>query len=281
MKGSNNPPTVNISVSPCEEADRLGYDERQISRIVIRVAQFFLFKGMRVLFGHDWRDNGVMRAVLQSAELAEAASLEPGRGARMLNLVAKGDAPLSGIGLDAAKDADGVLEIRSMDDETIAPTRQGDRCAELWALRKRLTQMLDPGCRICLGGRTSGYAGHYAGVAEEAYFALSMGKPLYLIGGFGGATGAVCNAIMGAVSSHANGADPFEPRTARCTVIHSDAPLPLSGFRATFREFGLNKLSKDNGLSPDDNQRLFEMTDIEAALGLIQAGMGRRRSASD
>ena len=52
--------SVGISVSPCEEAARLGYDERQINRIVIRMAQYFLDQNMRVIFGHDWREDGVM-----------------------------------------------------------------------------------------------------------------------------------------------------------------------------------------------------------------------------
>ena len=275
MIGPSNSVTVNISVSPCEDAERLGYDERQINRIVIRIAQFFLFKGTRVLFGHDWRDNGVMRAVLESAELAEAASPEPHGGSRMLNLVATGGAPLSGIGLEAAKDASGILAVRSVHEETTASIPQ-DPCLELWTLRRRLTQLLDPGCRICLGGRTSGYAGHYAGVAEEAYFALSMGKPLYLIGGFGGATGAVCDAISGEVSLETNGSRPLDARNTRCPAIHRDAPVPLDGLAAAFREFGLRKLSKDNGLTKEVNQKLFEMTDIEAGLGLIAEGMTRR-----
>ena len=51
--------SVGISVSPSSEAERLGYDERQINRIVIRMAQFFLDRDMRVIFGHDWREDGV------------------------------------------------------------------------------------------------------------------------------------------------------------------------------------------------------------------------------
>lgn len=282
MNGSHTPLTVNISVSPCGDAERLGFDEWQINRIVIRIAQFFLFKGMRVLFGHDWRADGVMHAVLRDAELSGAADREPGRGgARMLNLVATGGAPLSKVGLEAARHSAGVLEVRSMDDEPVAPIRPGERCSELWALRQRMTQMLDPGCRICLGGRTSGYSGHYAGVAEEAYFALSKGKPLYLIGGLGGATGAVCDAIMGVASPERDRDRPLDARAAECAIDPGDAPLPLDGLTAAFRAFGIDKLSTDNGLAPEDNRRLFVMSDVEAALGLINKGLTRRSLISD
>ena len=65
--------SVNISVSPCSDAARIGYDERQINRIVIQMAQFFLDRNMRIIFGHDWREDGVMRAVANFAEAGDSA----------------------------------------------------------------------------------------------------------------------------------------------------------------------------------------------------------------
>ena len=56
-------PSKSRSVSECEEAQRIGYDTRQINRIVIRMANFFLDQDMQVIFGHDWREDGVMRAI--------------------------------------------------------------------------------------------------------------------------------------------------------------------------------------------------------------------------
>ena len=271
-------PIVNISVSPCDDAHRLGCDQHQINRIVIRIARYFFANGMRVLFGHDWRNDGVMQAVLRDADASLAVTREPNGGPKMVNLVATGGKPLSRVGARAAWDSDGVLEVRALRDEPgIEPF--GDLCTELWALRRRLTQMLDPGFRVCLGGKTRGYAGHYAGVAEEAYFALDAGKPLYLIGGFGGATGAVCDAILERESPIGNTDRPLDARDASCVAKHGDnAPLPLDGLKPAFSELGLDKLSKDNGLTPDENRRMFEMTDIEAVLGLIGRGVTRIRA---
>ena len=66
--------SVGISVSPSTEAARLGYDNRQINRIVVRMAQYFLARDMRVIFGHDWREDGVMRAVADFAGLVATRS---------------------------------------------------------------------------------------------------------------------------------------------------------------------------------------------------------------
>jgi len=59
--------SIGISVSPCSDAEKIGYDNRQINRIVVRAAQFFLNRDMQVIFGHDWRKDGVMEAIAKFA----------------------------------------------------------------------------------------------------------------------------------------------------------------------------------------------------------------------
>ena len=208
--------SVGISVSSCMDAERIGYDNRQINRIVIRVAQFFLNRDMRVIFGHDWREDGVMRAVAEFANrvatgakgFEEATDLvrsmrEEGREqSRMLNVVPTGGEPLSREAREAERDGGGVLEVISTRDGVerssglmLGPGKlmwkeawEKNRPAELTALRTYITGLLDPGCRICLGGKENGYEGGEPGVMEEARLALKCAKPLYLLGGFGGAT---------------------------------------------------------------------------------------------
>lgn len=61
----------------------IGYDDRQINRIVIRMAQYFLDRDMRVIFGHDWREDGVMWAVADfAAVVAARTAAEMGNGWR-------------------------------------------------------------------------------------------------------------------------------------------------------------------------------------------------------
>ncbi len=283
---NNDLASVGISVSPCEDADRIGYEERQINRIVIRIAQYFLFKDYRVVFGHDWRENGVMRAVLDCAEIAEGTSVHPSGQTRprrrMLNLVPTVGLPISEIASDALLDAPDVLEVVSIQDCVENPVRSTlleEKFVEFWALRRRLTELLSPGCRICLGGKTTGYQGYYAGIAEEAYFALKMRKPLYLIGGFGGATAAVCAALVGDPAlDEFSGAAALTPAPHLRGQNRQSPQMPMDGLAEPLLEFGLDRLSSDNGLDEADNKKLFEMTDVEAALSLISKGMGRAPS---
>ena len=247
--------SVGISVSPCAGAARIGYDERQINRIVIRMAQYFLDQNMRIIFGHDWREDGVMRAVADFAEAvaarrAETREKESNRWQpedreepRMLNVVPTGRAPLSRTAREAQRMSGGVLEVIPLNEveeyvrETDAVYRHkhshDERALELTTLRREITKRLDPGCRICLGGKTSGYEGREPGIQEEAQLALEYNKPLYLMGGFGGATrwfGTMC--------------DP-----------------------------GMDYWCSANGLEYGEKRELFETTDVEHALRLIAAGI--------
>ena len=255
--------SVGISVSPCADAERIGYDARQINRIVIRMAQYFLDRNMRVVFGHDWRKDGVMRAVADFAEVVAARRAETSEEKsgdrqlaemgnrvepRMINVVPTGRAPLSRTAFEAQRESGGVLKVMlvsEIDEDDYEQVRErhaldtdqqarAERAAELTALRYYITELLDPGCRICLGGKMKGYAGREPGVIEEALLALEFHKPLYLMGGFGGA------ARWFGTQAHSSGWDYW--RSA-------------------------------NGLKGKHKRELFETTDIEHALRLIRAGI--------
>ena len=243
--------SVNISVSPCEDAARLGYDDRQINRVVIRMAQYFLDHDMRVIFGHDWREDGVMRAVADfagtvaaRAEQDDALSAE----ARMLNIVPAPGASLSSAAIEAQRDSGGVLKVIPFSDLARDVAGQLDiehpasdagaqelRKWELTVLRHWMTDQLAPGCRVCLGGRLKNYEGEEPGVMQEARLALARHKPLYLMCGFGGA--------------------------ARAFGTEVDSRIR---YEATW-----------NGLNDEDKSDLFTTTDIEHAIRLIWRGIGQ------
>ena len=258
--------SVGISVSPSREALRIGYDDRQINRIVIRMAHYFLDKDMRVIFGHDWRNDGVMRAVAdfagKVAPISPAVSdfrneinplgLNSRPSPRMLNVVPTSRDAISSDALSAEQDSGGVLKVTPVDEllpklkrqfcnpEVIALGGANNTEADkLTHLRHCITVLLDPGCRICLGGITDGYQGTEPGVSEEAKLALTYGKPLYLMGGFGGAV-------------RSFGEDQHHHRNSYWTA--------------------------NNGLSDDEKGDLFDTTDVEHAIRLIAKGIEAYRN---
>ena len=236
--------SIGISVYPCEDGAAIGFDERQFNRIVIRIAQYFLYKDMRVIFGQDWRGNGVMHAILNCAEIAAGASARPPNLTRMINLAPTGDARVSQEASAVQHEVRDTLQVWSVRDYARKLGREvpQQRRDELRMLHRCVNELLNPGIRICLGGED-----WCPTITEEAYFALKMRKPLYLIGGLGGATAALYDALAG--------------KTSR---VSGDLREPL-------RRFGLEDLS--NGLDATDNERLASMTDLEMALSLIWKGV--------
>ena len=264
--------SVGISVSPCEDAAKIGYDDRQINRIVIRMAQYFLDQDMRVIFGHDWREDGVMQAVAEFAAVVAARTaveMEEQQGEvqrcdyvgngeyRMVNLVATPAEALSRAAVEASQESGNFLAVLSVDEirdsagwrrklgtEPVEmdwvrglPIPEG-RAGELTVLRAWITALLAPGCRICLGGKMRGYQGNEPGVIEEAGLALERRKPLYLLGGLGGATKAFIESRKYA--------DKYE----------SD-----------------RYWESKNGLDKNAKEALFDTVDLEVALRLIAKGI--------
>ncbi|MEM7406276.1 MAG: hypothetical protein AAF458_13340 [Pseudomonadota bacterium] len=295
---------VNLSVTPSEEARALGFDNHSFNRMLVRTAEFLLFHDCNVAFGHDWRPDGVMRAVSELAETAASGgslSELPGSGAQMLNLVPGSTAGLSQEAIDTANAASGVLRVHALQDladpgnhENLYDSAAGTAIAqmlgslnacpsaltgvcELWILRYALSMLSPRGGRVCIGGKTSGYGGLYAGIAEEAFFALRHGQPLYVVGGFGGAARVVASVLAGERQSRAACLKPkheIDPNadTVPVSLAHR-VGIPLDGLEDALREFDLGKLHANNGLTPDQNRRLFSCTDIEEALGLVMLGL--------
>jgi hypothetical protein len=113
-------------------------------------------------------------------------------------------------------------------------------------------------------------------VAEEAYLALSAGKPVYLLGGFGGCTAALIEALCGVEPSAPS---PHDQQPA--SLIHAETPAPKppesgspADYPALLRELGrMPAGSLNNGLSQDENQRLFTAASAVEALPLIEKGL--------
>lgn len=84
--------------------------------------------------------------------------------------------------------------------------------------------------RIMLGGKLSAYSGFAPGLFEEALVTLEERRPLYLLGGFGGAAEILAKAILG-------------PRIpAELTLKwHIEHTPTLKGLSDSAREFGLPK----------------------------------------
>ena len=294
-----------LSLSECESAGSLGIDEEGFEILTYRFSEFLLNRGFRLLFGHDWREDGVMRVV---ASLVESRTARYHEGLhldlpRMLNLVPTQPSAISRRATQAAEESHGLLEIESLFAfcEDGPPPRLSRPLVQStgalsalsveavdnsdilrnWLLRHLLTEIGRSGVRVCVGGRTTEYSGMYAGIAEEAFFACKADQPLYLIAGFGGSTAAVAACLSRKPKTIYVGADQGSPlRNQRPTLDQTTASfgatveMPNNGLDGWFSDrYSLSRLSENNGLTEQENEALFRATDLEVIFHLFERGI--------
>ncbi|MFN7937491.1 MAG: hypothetical protein U0R19_29455 [Bryobacteraceae bacterium] len=140
-----------------------------------------------------------------------------------------------------------------------------------WAIslfRMRVRMCQDADALIVLGGKDESSWGRFSGIAEEVMLAIALRKPLYLLGGCGGATKSV-GSLLGIDATIAN---PdcllYDPGPIRPTSFPTDSWFQIPGLPSlpvTVKE--LRSWLRDrsvwtdawpwNGLNTDENRSLF------------------------
>jgi hypothetical protein len=150
-----------------------------------------------------------------------------------------------------------------------------------------------PSAFIFIGGKTSEFSGIMPGIMEEFVYAARTKRPMYLLGGLGGAAGVIARAL---------GDNATAPRPPELTVkyyLKQKSWSKLSNFPALFAELkpkdprpeplfdelwalirkhrktSLDELFR-NGLSHEENQALIATEDTLKAIRLTWAGISDR-----
>ena len=127
--------------------------------------------------------------------------------------------------------------------------------------------------RILVGGRAKGFKGKMAGILEEFKIARDHHHPLFLIGGFGGIAGMLCAAIDKQISSTV-----FLEEACRHDYYKSifmyyaskGQPVDYSWIDSITID------DLDNGLTLEENKRLFITTNIMEIVSLILHGLSKK-----
>lgn len=294
---------VNLSISESEDSVERGFPAWQVNRVTLQVVAALFGQGVGLIFGHDWREDGVMEAVhgfarqMQSpVPIAsnEAVAIEQ---PLLQNLIPWPDVPrlptedLERLASTLRVERSGLPdELKPYDERARAEGLESRlyrymRARGLTNLRHRLGAVAH--ARLCLGGRTSGAAGRYPGVIEEAFLALRIRKPLYLAGLLGGATYQVIEAIEGRAMAEnfCAGTDVNElyvapPVTERDPRTQADRLADRGAVWEAFRGAGRAALAEANGLSREENAELFFTPVLDRTIQLILTGLSRLRASS-
>lgn len=175
----------------------------------------------------------------------------------------------------------------TVDDKTfLAPSKPRDRY--VWArclteMRKVITTSCD--ARICAGGKATGYLGSMPGVLEEIAMALDGGKPLYLLGGFDGVTGYVCDLLNGRSVAQLTerwqaDQNPEYAEVAKIGKINSKA-VDFEKMIKAIRDVSISDLAGRSGLAEFEYRRLMKSPFVEECVHLVVKGLKHTGGKTD
>jgi hypothetical protein len=290
--------SIGLSISNVDavELQTLGLSDLHLQDAMLEIARHCLAQGATLVYGGDLRPGGFTENLLDLVRYHNDAlqkQFTPVRNFLAWPLHQSLDADwiadrrdaLRIVKADAPEDLKTAVMLPQLKAESDAVTGYvWARC--LSTMRENLVQQTQ--ARIMLGGRTLGYKGKYPGLVEEALLTLQAGKPLFLLGGFGGAAQAVIQALQDQQPEALTEAYQCQNPSYQSLTAEFDLhiqtqnlaiqPIDYPAICKTFAEIGINGLN--NGLSEAENHRLFETVNQEEAIGLILAGLAKLKNCA-
>ena len=288
---------VGLSISESEDSTGCGFPRGQINRVTVQMVASLFGQGVGVVFGHDWREDGVMEAVYAFARQMQSADLRSGTDAPLLqNLLPWPDQPMlpapdrerlaSALRIEQAGLPEELSRFAGDAVEAARGRPEYDylRARALTHLRHRLDARSH--ARICVGGPRRRFQGRYPGIVEEALLTVRSGKALYLTGLLGGATRQVIDAVEGAPAPGDFCApsritqlymNPPPEVLERSTETLRDREIAPERVWAEFQRAGVQELARANGLTVEQNLELFHTPSLDHAVRLVLAGLSAVR----
>jgi len=281
---------IGLSISDSADLPMRGFGPAHLRDAASEFARFLLAAGATLAYGGDLRQGGFTEVLFELLTAYRAISGESVEAIRSylawpihLDLNTAQRAQLKNTArfhpIDPPANV-GIPTSGIVSAEEVPPTTPENRVAwarSLTAMRERMNAEIH--ARLLLGGQARGL-GKYPGLAEEALLALRAGKPLFLIGAFGGCAGVVIEALRGnkpaefTLNYQAADAVPAAAiELYNSQVQPGDEPIDYKALSAEFEKFGIGGLN--NGLKVQENERLFTTTNLPEMIALVLRGIER------
>lgn len=280
---------IGVSVSEPSDEDLIGIGQN--SSLLVQLSQDFarhiLCRGSTLIYGGDLRESGFTEFIFN-----EAQALQTRLQTNNIHLINYISWPIYKSDTTEVKNWKAKFRPIAKMDEIAPPADTNDLIPSIEAFlpptnvqnlfvwsrcltNMRNTMIKNCDVRICAGGRHSGYKGKMPGVLEEIIIAIDMKRPLFLLGGFGGVTASVCKLIQGITLP--------DELTQDWQIQNNAGYKELLDFclsRDVQYSVDYDSLAKKlknvdllNGLSKDENIKLFTTPFIDEALHLVLKGL--------
>lgn len=268
--------TIGVSISESDELGLLGLGKAHLEDVNLEIARYLLAQGCTYAYGGDWRPQGFTHHL---SELANSYFPFDDEKKRIINFL--GFPVGEGLTTEIESKYSHVVAFLRMGKPDILPDMKTDNVESrsVWfnsmtEMRQAMTTKID--ARIVLGGRVSKFMGKYPGIIEETYLTMKGDKPVYLCGGFGGATAVIVEALHNKPSEKWNLNYYSNDTIYLNTVNHfnqnqSGELIDYQKIFDFFQTMGVNELN--NGLTALENERLFHTIHIPEIIALILKGL--------
>ena len=277
---------IGVSISENEDLARLGYSQIHLKDLMVEIVRSLLINDMIIVYGGDLRKEGYTQVFSDLAY--QYRSIHETKKFYFQNYFAY---PIyhqltRSNELDFKKNRADIFKVSPPDELNDAPQKyispDSVQNKYIWArsLSHMRRQMIEhTNGRILVGGKANNYLGKIPGVLEEAKITLQLDKPLYLVGAFGGCAAYTADAIAGKGFSFTDDkfhtSAPYLDFKAFYNEKETENPIDLSAEAAYFAGYGLDRLAANNGLSPEENRRLFVTPHLNEIIYLIFKGISK------
>lgn len=280
---------ISISEPSKEELISIGQDFNHLALLSQDIARHLLAREAVLIYGGDLRPNGFTKFLFDEAQALQARTQS--NNIHIVNYIAwpiynndtvdikewKGcyRPVASMIEVPFSQDVEDLIPIGT-ENSFLPPTN----VENLFVWSRSLTEMRkkminDSNIRICAGGRHFGYKGRMPGVLEEILIAIELKRPVFLLGGFGGVTASVCNFMESGtmpkeltIDWQVHNNSGYKELLDYCSLRGEQYLVEYSLLDEYLKIEHLN-----NGLSKEDNIRLFNTPFIDEAITLIFKGL--------
>lgn len=278
---------ISISDPSDEELIEIGHGSYHLIHLSQDLARHFLARGAKLVYGGDLRENGFTDFIFKEAAALQARLRTDNIHLKNYlawpifkgNTIAMTEWKAKYRHIAAMEEIEPPSDVFDLipDKNSFLPPLNTQN-SYVWSrclTEMRNTMINDCEVRICAGGKHSGYKGKMPGVLEEIVIALEKKKPLYLLGGFGGVTASICKSIQTQVMNN--------ELTEAWQIQNNAGYMDLLSFmdsrgercKVDYKaiEDKLKNAELNNGLSKDDNEKLFNTTFIDEAMHFIFKGL--------
>lgn len=267
---------ISIADSPNDDMERLGQDSSHLKCLSKILAQKIIRNDAILMYGGDLRPDGFTQFIFEEAKIASNYTHGEKRilvenytswPVRQLEGSALKEWKANHRGICNFVECDLPIDVGTPIADNISGYIWG-RC--LTDMRKRMIN--ESNVRICAGGKTTDFKGCMPGILEEFMYAVEQKKPVFLLGGFGGMSQRICQFIITRElpdELNMNWQMNKSPSYLETVKEYEARAMNIDYTKAL--DFDIASLN--NGLSEEQNKRLFVTPFLDEIITLISVGL--------